>query len=462
MANQINKDKLIIVEDDAELRTQMNWGLSQEYQIFTAGDRSGALEIFKKEHPLVVILDLGLPPDPSGVVEGFRALNSLLERDSLTKVIVITGRAEKEHALAAIGQGAYDFLTKPVELDELQVILGRALHIAKLEREHRALQKRIGGETFEEMLGTSPQIQKVFEVIGKVAASDMPILIVGESGTGKELAARAIHCRSARKEGPFVTINCGAIPDSLLESELFGHEKGSFTGAHIQRPGRIEAARGGTLFLDEIGEMTPHLQAKLLRFLQEQRIERVGGREEIFVDTRVLAATNVDLTEALRRGRFREDLYYRLGVVVIPMPSLRDRDGDISLLAEAFLQRYSAENNKQIRTFTTQAIHAIEQYAWPGNIRELENRVKRAVIMANGKKVTPADLELTSPFAKYEGQGLKEAREALERDMIQRTLTRNKGNLTQSASVLGISRPSLYDLMDKLGIERDGKTRGQS
>jgi two-component system NtrC family response regulator len=341
-----------------------------------------------------------------------------------------------------------------VDLDELQVILGRALHIAKLEREHRALQKRIGGEAFEEMLGTSPQIQKVFEVIGKVAASDMPILIVGESGTGKELAARAIHCRSARQEGPFVTINCGAIPESLLESELFGHEKGSFTGAHIQRPGRIEAARGGTLFLDEIGEMTPHLQAKLLRFLQEQRIERVGGREKIFVDTRVLAATNVDLTEALRRGRFREDLYYRLGVVVIPMPSLRDRDGDVLLLAKAFLQRYSAENNKQIRTFTTQAIRAIERHAWPGNIRELENRVKRAVIMADGKKVTPADLELTSPFAKYEGQGLKEAREALERDMIQRALTRNKGNLTRSASVLGISRPSLYDLMDKLGIER--------
>jgi two-component system NtrC family response regulator len=305
-------------------------------------------------------------------------------------------------------------------------------------------------------------MQKVFEVIRKVAATDMPVLIVGESGTGKELAARAIHCRGTRQEGPFVTINCGAIPESLLESELFGHEKGSFTGAHIQRPGRIEAAQGGTLFLDEIGEMSPHLQAKLLRFLQEQRIERVGGREEIFVDTRVLAATNVDLTEALRKGRFREDLYYRIGVVVIPMPLLRERDGDILLLAKAFLERYSAENNKQIRTFTPQALRAIERHSWTGNIRELENRVKRAVIMADGTKVTPADLELSSPFAKYADQGLKEAREALERDMIQRALTRNKGNLTRTAAELGISRPSLYDLMDKLGIKRHGKIREQS
>ena len=305
-------------------------------------------------------------------------------------------------------------------------------------------------------------MQDVFEMIRKVATTEAPVLIVGESGTGKELTARAIHNRSARREGPFVAINCGAIPENLLESELFGHEKGAFTGAHIQRKGRIEAAQGGTLFLDEIGELSPNLQAKLLRFLQEQLIERVGGREEIFVDTRVLAATNVDLTEALRKGRFREDLYYRIGVVVIPMPSLRERDGDILLLAKAFLQRYSAENKKQMRTFTTQAIRAIERHAWPGNIRELENRIKRAIIMADGKKVTPADLELTSPYAKYADQGLKEAREALERDMIQRTLTRNKGNLTRTAAELSISRPSLYDLMEKLGIKRDGKIRGQS
>ena len=452
--NSDNKSKLLIIEDDAELRTQMKWGLSQEYRMAMAGDRSSALESFKKENPLVVTLDLGLPPDPGGVAEGFQTLDSLLEHDPLTKVIIITGRSEKEHALAAIDRGAYDFLNKPIQLDELQVILRRAFHIARLEREHQELQKRVGGEAFEQMLGTSPQIQKVFEVIRKVATTEMPVLIAGESGTGKELAARAIHSRSERQKGPFVAINCGAIPENLLESELFGHEKGSFTSAHAQRRGRIEAARNGTLFLDEIGEMPTHLQAKLLRFLQEQRIERVGGREEIFVDTRILAATNVDLTEALHEGRFREDLYYRIGVVVIPMPSLKDRDGDILLLAKAFLQRYSAENNKQMRTFTAQALRAIERHDWPGNIRELENRIKRAVIMADGKKITPTDLELTSPYAKYADYDLKEARKALEKDLVHRALARNKGNLTRTAAALGISRPSLYDLMEKLGIKR--------
>ena len=450
----MEKNNLLIIEDNAELRTQMKWGLSEEYQILTAGDRSAALEIFKKEHPLVTTLDLGLPPDPGGVKEGFRALDTLLEHDPLTKVIIITGRSEKEHALAAIGQGAYDFLTKPVELDELQMILQRAFHIAQLERENRKLQKRVGSEAFEEMLGTSPRMQNVFETIRKVATTEAPILIVGESGTGKELTARAIHNRSARREGPFVAINCGAIPENLLESELFGHEKGAFTGAHIQRKGRIDAAQGGTLFLDEIGELSPNLQAKLLRFLQEQLIERVGGREGIRIDARVLSATNTDLDQALKDGSFREDLYYRLGVVVTFMPPLRDRGGDILLLAKAFLQRYSSESNKQMRTFTPQAIRAIERHSWPGNIRELENRIKRAVIMADGKKVTPADLELTSPYAKYKGQGLKEARKALEKDLIHRALARNKGNLTRTAAELGISRPSLYDLMDKLGIER--------
>jgi len=454
MTNQINKDKLLIIEDDTELSTQMKWGLSQAYQIFTAGDQSDALEIYKNENPLVVTLDLGLPPDPDGVEEGFRVLGTLLENESLTKVIIITGREEKEHALSAIGQGAYDFLTKPVELDELQVILRRAVHVARLELENRALQKRVGSEAFEEMLGTSPQMQNVFEMIRKVATTETPILIVGESGTGKELTARAIHNRSIRREGPFVAIDCGAIPETLLESELFGHEKGAFTGAHIQRKGRIEAAQTGTLFLDEIGELSPNLQAKLLRFLQEQRIERVGGREGILVDARVLAATNTDLDQALKDGRFREDLYYRLGVVVTLMPPLRERGGDILLLAKAFLQRYSAENNKQMRTFTPQALRAIERHSWPGNIRELENRIKRAVIMGDGKKVTPADLELASPYAKYEGQSLKEARKALERDMVQGALARYRGNLTRAASELGISRPSFYDLMEKLGIEK--------
>jgi len=450
----MEKDKLLIVEDDAELRTQMKWGLGRDYQILLAEDRARAIEIFRSEHPYVVTLDLGLPPRPAGVEEGFLTLAEILEQEPLSKVIVITGQNEKQHALSAIGNGAYDFLGKPVELEELQVILVRAFHVARIERENRELQKRVGGEAFGEMLGTSPRMQKVFEVIRKVATTDTPVLIVGESGTGKELTAKAIHNRSPRREGPFVAIDCGAIPENLLESELFGHEKGSFTGAHIQRRGRIEAAQGGTLFLDEIGELSPRLQAKLLRFLQEQRIERVGGREGIHIDARVLAATNTDLEQALKDGRFREDLYYRLGVVVASMPPLREREGDILLLARAFLQKYASENKKGMMVFTPQALQAIQHHSWPGNIRELENRVKRAVIMADYKKVTPADLELNSPYARYEGKGLKESREALERDMVQRALARNRGNLTSAASELGISRPSLYDLMDKLGIER--------
>ena len=453
---RMNKAKLLIIEDDVDVSSQMKWGLLNDYQVFLAEDRARALAIFKDERPPVVTLDLGLPPKPGSVEEGFLALAEMLEDDPLSKVIIITGRDEKEHALAAIGQGAYDFLTKPVQFDELQVIIRRAVHVSKLERAHGELQRRLAGGSFEGMLATSPQMQKVFEVIRKVAATDTPVLIVGESGTGKELAARAIHRRSTRKEGPFVAINCAAIPETLLESELFGHEKGAFTGAHVQRKGRTELAEGGTLFLDEIGALSLQLQGKLLRFLQEQRIERIGGREEIVVDARVVAATNTDLEQALSEGHFREDLYYRIRVVVISMPVLREREGDIPVLARAFLQRYASEEKKNIAAFTEQAIRALETYSWPGNVRELENRVKRAVIMAEGINVTPADLELTSPYAKYEGRSLKEAREALERELIHQAVTRNNRNLTRAASQLGISRPTLYDLMEKLGI---GKRR---
>jgi two-component system NtrC family response regulator len=297
-------------------------------------------------------------------------------------------------------------------------------------------------------------MQEVFSSIRKVATTDVPVLIEGESGTGKELVARAIHRNSSRRDFPFVVINCGAIPETLLESELFGHEKGAFTGAHIQRRGRFEMAQRGTLFLDEIGELSLTLQVKLLRFLQEQKIERVGGREEIVVDARVLAASNKNLKQALKEGKFREDLYYRLGVVTISLPPLREREGDGLLLATAMLQRYARENGKKIFGFTPQGIRAIESYMWPGNIRELENRIKRAVIMAEGQKVTQTDLEFQSPYEKYEGRGLKEAREALERDFIQRALYKHKGSITHAASELGISRPTLYELMEKLAIEK--------
>lgn len=450
----MEKAKLLIVEDNSSIATQMKWALAQEYEVFLAEDRVSALKLFGEEMPPVVTLDLGLPPHPGDVEEGFQTLSAIIERDSFTKVIVITGQDEKENALRAIGKGAYDFFCKPVQIEELKIVLSRAFYLSQLEREHRELQERLKIEPFEEMIGTSPQVQNVFTSIRKVATSDAPVLITGESGTGKELAARAIHRLSNRKDGLFVAINCSAIPETLLESELFGHEKGAFTGAHIQRKGRFEKAHEGSLFLDEIGELPGHLQVKLLRFLQEQKIERIGGREEISVDVRIMAASNRDLKEAMKDGRFREDLYYRLGVVVISLPPLREREGDILVLATALLQRFSRENRRKITGFSQQAIHALELHAWPGNVRELENRVKRAVIMAEGTKITPKDLELSSPFEKYEGKGLKEAREALERDLIERSLSKHKGSITQAATELGISRPNLYDLMEKLGINK--------
>jgi two-component system NtrC family response regulator len=449
-----SKPKLLVVEDDEAIRTQMKWALVQDYEVLLAEDRRGALDIFGKEQPLVVTLDLGLPPYPGEVKEGFLALGEILSQNTFVKVIVITGQGEKDHALKAIGEGAYDFFCKPIHIDELKVILNRAFYVSQLEREHRELQKRLCGESFEGMLGTSPQMQEVFSSIRKVATTEVPVLIVGESGTGKELVAGAIHRNSSRRDYPFVVINCSAIPENLLESELFGHEKGAFTGAHIQRKGRFEMAQRGTLFLDEIGELSLPLQVKLLRFLQEQKVERVGGREAIAVDARVLAATNKDLNQALDEGKFRQDLYYRLGVVTISLPPLREREGDILLLATALLHRYVHESGKKITGFTPQAVKAIETYKWPGNIRELENRIKRAVIMAEGQKVTHTDLEFQSSYATYEGKGLKEAREELEKDLIQRALSKHKGSITHAASELGISRPTLYELMEKLGIEK--------
>jgi len=448
------KAKLLIVEDDDGLRSQLKWGLAQSYQMFLAGDRSSAMEIFKREGPTVVTLDLGLPPRPAEVEEGFLALTEMLGHDPLCKVIVITGRDDRAHALEAIGQGAYDFLPKPVQLDELQVILRRAVHVYRLEKEHRELQQRLSRDAFEHMLGSSSRMLQVFESIRKVSSTDAPVLVMGESGTGKELTAQAIHGRGARKERPFVVINCAAIPANLLESELFGHEKGAFTGAHIQRKGRLELVQGGTLFLDEIGELPLELQVKLLRFLQEHRIERVGGREEIAVDARVIAATSTKLEQAIGEGRFREDLYYRLAVVVIPLPPLREREGDLELLARAFLQRYATEHKKKVTKFSARALRAMARHGWPGNIRELENRIQRAVIMAEGSTVSPADLELASSEDELHSRGLKAAREALEREMIQRALDRHKGNVTRAAEELGVSRPTLYELMEKLGLAR--------
>ena len=432
----------------------MKWALMSDYDIYLAEDRPSAIALINKEQPAVITLDLGLPPNPAGVEEGFAVLDHILDEYGNTKVIIITGRGEKEHALRAVGKGAYDFFYKPIELDELKVVLKRAFHVSQLEQEQRELRQRLSGDTFEGMIGTSTKMQDIFSAIRKVATTDAPVLIRGESGTGKELVARAIHRLSIRASRPFIPINCSAIPENLIESELFGHEKGTFTGAHVQRKGRFEMAEGGTLFLDEIGDLPLTLQVKLLRFLQEKTIERVGGREQIEVDTRIVAATNRDLEEAMRKATFRDDLFYRISVINISLPPLRERSADIVLLAKAFLDRYANESRKKIKGFSSQVIEALERYTWPGNVRELENRIKRSVIMSEGKKITLEDLEMQSVAGVKENILLKDARENLEKELILKAIARNENNLTKAASDLGISRPTLYDLMQKLGIPK--------
>ena len=446
---------LLIVDDDEAIRTQMKWALSADYDIALAEDRAGAVESFKKKKPAVTLLDLGLPPRPADPDEGLAALAELQAIDEMAKVIVITGQSEKKNAMEAVGAGAYDFLCKPVDPDELKLLLKRCIYLAELEREYRKAKQSQRVTVFEDMQGTSPQMQGVFSFIRKVATSTAPVLLLGESGTGKEMAAVAIHRRSARKDGPFVPINCNAIPENLLESELFGHEKGSFTGATMQRVGLVETAAAGTLFLDEIGELPPSIQVKLLRYLQEQRFQRVGGRQELTSDARVIAATNVDLKSGINQGTFREDLYFRLAVLVISLPPLRERGDDAMLLAQEFLQTYGAQSGKTNISFAPEALRAINRHPWPGNVRELQNRIKRAVVMADSRRITEKDLELSSGLGFTSSTTLKEARESVEREMVQRALKRNLGRISSAATELGISRPTLYELMEKLGISRE-------
>jgi len=450
------KPQLLIVDDDEEIRSQLKWALAEDYDITFAGDRQTAFDQCSAKRPLVVLLDLGLPPHPASPEEGLATLGELLNLDRCVKVIVVTGQGEKPNALTAVGTGAYDFLAKPVEVEELRIILRRACHVAQLEREYRAMQERLKeGDAFEGMVGTSPAMQQVFTTIRKVATTDAPVLILGESGTGKEMAALAIQRRSPRRDRPFVPINCSAIPETLLESELFGHEKGAFTGAHIQRKGRIESAAGGTLFLDEIGELPLAIQVKLLRFLQDGIIERVGGRAPINVDTRLIAATNVDLQSAIQTGKFREDLYYRLAVVVLRIPPLRERAPDLPLLARIFVRRFALQAGRDGLDLTPQALTSIQAHPWRGNVRELENRIKRAVIMADEQRIKPEDLELGESAA-LPGpvRTLREAREAAERTVIEAALQLHHGKISGAAADLEISRPTLYELMEKLGIHR--------
>jgi len=442
--------RLLIIEDDEGIRTQLKWGLSEDYEVHEADSRAAALRQFAVQPTPVVLLDLGLPPSPSTAVEGLGLLSDLLAEDVFCKVIVATGQSERASALEAVGRGAYDFLTKPVDVGELKRVLNRAYHVSELEREYALLEERLAGSAFEDFVGTSPGMESVFASIRKVAPTEAPVLILGESGTGKELAARAIHNCSARRSGPFVAINCGAIPENLLESELFGHEKGSFTGAVQQRVGRVEAAAGGTLFLDEVGELTPALQVKLLRFLQEHSITRVGGSNEIQLSVRVVAATNSDLKDLTGSGRFREDLYYRLAVVVLSLPPLRERGSDLQLLAQTFLRRFTTDNGTPKVRFNKTALQAMERYHWPGNVRELENRVRRGVIMAEGRQISAGDLELDRVHSVP--MSLREARDRTDRMLVEQALRRNGGNITGAARDLGISRPTLYELMNKLEL----------
>jgi len=441
---------LLLTEDDELIRNQMQWGLSADYDVHIASTRESALALAKQLQPPVILLDLGLPPAPREATEGLQTLQELLSQLPRTKVIVVTGHTERAIALKAVELGAFDYFTKPTDLGELKLLLKRAYQLYDLESENLAQQREAAGQGFGSLIGTSPLMQVLYGTIRKVAGSDAAVLIIGESGTGKELVPRTIHAESPRAGQPFVAINCGAIPDNLLESELFGNEKGAFTGATSQRRGRIEFAAGGTLFLDEVGELSLALQVKLLRFLQDRRIERVGGRESIHVDARVIAATNKDLNEAVAAGSFRDDLYYRLHVITVSIPPLRERGPDVMLLAQAFLERVASEEKKPIKGFAPEAWDALRAHPWPGNIRELENRIKRAVIMAEGRLVTPTDLEFTSPA--QQTPSLRAAKEQTEREMVLAALMKHNGNITRAAAELGLSRQALHEIIVKRDI----------
>jgi len=449
------KARLLIIDDDESILTQLRWGLAGDYEVLGAGDRAVAMSQFAARPAQVVLLDLGLPPLPATPTEGLGLLSDLLAEDAFCKVIVATGQSERESALEAIGRGAYDYLNKPIDMEELKRVLNRAFHVSQLEREHALLEERLAGCAFEGFVGASPAMEAVFGSIRKVAPTEAPVLLVGESGTGKELAARAIHNCSPRRSGPFVAINCGAIPENLLESELFGHEKGAFTGAVCQRIGHVEAASGGTLFLDEVGELSPALQVKLLRFLQDRCITRLGGHNEIQLDVRIVAATNSDLRDLIGGERFREDLYYRLAVVVLTLPPLRERGNDLRLLAQTFLRRFGADNGRRNVRFSRAALQAMECYHWPGNVRELENRVRRGVIMAEGRQISARELELDGVHSKP--MSLREARDRTDQMLVEQALRRNGGNVTGAARDLGVSRPTLYELISKLCPEKPGR-----
>ncbi len=448
----MSKPKLLVVDDDEGIRTQLKYALRDEYALAFAEDRTQALAVFQEVEPELVSLDLGLPPNADGAEEGLKTLDEILHLAPLTKVVVVTGNSDRENALKAVQLGAFDYHLKPIDLDEYKVVLRRAAHLHSLARESEAsIQAQESAVRFEDILGNTSRMREIFTVIQRVAKTDATVLIEGDSGTGKELIARAIHSRSTRRGGPFVAINCGAIPDTLLESELFGHERGAFTGAHVQRKGKFELADRGTLFLDEIAELPLLLQVKILRFLQERTVERIGGRQPIHLDLRIIAATNRNLKAHLDRGLFREDLYYRLSVIRITVPPLRERGEDVILLAHAFLERAAAAQRRRVR-FSADAVQALMAYAWPGNVRELENKVSRAVIMSRGRLIEPADLDL-APADAGQAESLRDTRARVERQTLVEVLTRHRGNVSQAARELKVSRPTLHGLLDKYAIQ---------
>src|SRR5436305_2361208 len=443
---------LLIVEDDEGLQRQLKWAY-EGYEVICAGDRRQAIEALRAHEPAVVTLDLGLPPDPDGTDDGFATLAEILRLKPDTKVIVATGHGARESATRAVAMGAYDFYKKPVDIDELGFIVARAFHLHEIEEENRRLETGSAATILGEIVTAAPEMLKVAKTIERVASADVSVMLLGASGTGKELLARSIHEKSGRK-GEFVAINCAAIPENLLEAELFGYERGAFTGAVKTNVGKIELAEGGTLFLDEVGDIPLPLQVKLLRFLQERVIERIGGRQPIAVDTRIVCATHQDLEAMIGDGRFREDLYYRLAEIVVKIPSLAERSGDAVLLARHFVNRFSRELKASVQSVSAEALAAIDAYSWPGNVRELENRIKRAVIMADGKSLTAADLDLPGSAEEQPcAINLRAAREVADRRAIRQAMSRTANNISGAAKLLGVSRPTLYDLLKQYRLQ---------
>lgn len=450
--------KLLIVEDDPGLLKQLKWCF-EGYDICTAEDRSSAISELRRHEPSVVLQDLGLPPDPEGVEEGLSTLQEILKLSPHTKVIVVTGNGDQVNALRSVEVGAYDFYQKPVDTDTLRLLVDRAFVMGELEAENRRLQSVASDSPLDGIVAASEGMRQVCRMIEKVAPTNVTTLLLGESGTGKELLARALHRLSPRADKRFVAINCAAIPENLLESELFGYEKGAFTGAVKQTPGKIEVADAGTLFLDEIGDMPMSLQAKLLRFLQERVIERVGGRSEISVDVRVICATNQNPVELIGQGQFREDLYYRISEITIDIPPFREREEGRLILARTLLNKYARQQSRSFSGFTKDACSAIEAHSWPGNVRELENKIKSAVIMAEGKQVTAADLGISSGEEMPETLNLREVRQRAESKAIRTALMRNFGNISRTAEELGVTRPTLYDLLNKYGLSAEAYSK---